>query len=363
MTRLRMQPFADLSVDHVTIYVNDIGASAEWLVNGYGMAVYATADPGEGTATARSVGVGGNQIRLVLTEPLRGDHPSADYLDKHGDGVADIALRVTDAAAAFDEAVRRGARPVSPPAGHDGVVIATIMGFGDVRHSFVQRPDGASEQALPGLRPVAGGASPDAEIGLYEMDHFAVCVEAGQLDATIEFYEQVLDLEMIFTERIIVGSQAMDSKVVQNRSGSVTLTILEPDTSQSPGQIDEYLRNNNGAGIQHVAFATNDIVRAVGVMTANGVEFLATPDTYYSMLTERLDLARHSVEDLRRLNLLADEDQDGQLFQIFAKSVHPRNTFFLEIIERVGARTFGSGNIKALYEAVELQRHRKEARA
>jgi 4-hydroxymandelate synthase len=362
MTRLRMQPFADLSVDHVTIYVNDIGASTEWLVNGYGMAVYATAAPDDGTATARSVGVGGNQIRLVLTEPLRGDHPSAGYLDKHGDGVADIALRVADAAAAFDEAVRRGARPVSAPADHDGVVIATIAGFGDVRHSFVQRPDDASEQTLPGLRPLAG-ASPDPQIGLYEMDHFAVCVEAGQLDPTIEFYEQVLDFDMIFTERIIVGSQAMDSKVVQNKSGSVTLTILEPDTSQSPGQIDEYLRNNNGAGIQHIAFATNDIVRAVGAMTDKGVEFLATPDTYYSMLTKRLDLARHSVQDLRRLGLLADQDQDGQLFQIFAKSVHPRNTFFLEIIERVGARTFGSGNIKALYEAVELQRHKEEARA
>src|SRR3954464_10436137 len=163
MTRLRMQPFADLSVDHVTIYVNDIGASTEWLVNGYGMAVYATAAPDDGTATARSVGVGGNQIRRVLTEPLRGDHPSAGYLDKHGDGVADIALRVADAAGAFDEAVRRGARPVSAPADHDGVVIAPSAGFGAGLPSFVHRPDAASEQPLPGRRP-GGGASPDPQI-------------------------------------------------------------------------------------------------------------------------------------------------------------------------------------------------------
>lgn len=357
-----MQPFADLSVDHVKIHVNDLDASTEWLVSGYGMAVYATDDATDGPATARSTGVGGDNIRLVLTEPLRGDHPSAAYVDKHGDGVADIALRVPDAAAAYEEAVRRGARTVAPPADHDGIVTATIVGFGDVLHTFVQRPETLSEQALPGLRPTAG-TTPDPRIGLYEIDHFAVCVEAGQLNPTVEYYERVLDFDMIFTERIIVGSQAMDSKVVQSKTGSVTLTILEPDRTQDPGQIDEFLRNHNGAGIQHIAFATSDIVRAVDTMSGNGVKFLKTPATYYTLLAERLDLARHSVAELRRLNLLADEDQDGQLFQIFAKSVHPRNTFFLEIIERVGARTFGSGNIKALYEAVELQRQKEEARA
>ncbi len=364
MTGLRMQTFEDLSVDHVAIYVNDLAASTDWLVDGYGLAVYATAVPGTvGKAKARSVGVGGNQIRLVLTQPLSDDHPSAAYLDKHGDGVADIALRVTDARAAFEEAVRRGARSVAAPAERDGITTATIMGFGDVAHTFVQRSGTTHEHALPGLNPVPGSPTVDPKTGLYEMDHFAVCVENGTLDSTVAFYEDVLDFDMIFTERIIVGSQAMDSKVVQNDSGSVTLTIIEPDHKQSAGQIDEFLRSHDGAGVQHIAFATNDIVQAVGSMTENDVEFLRTPETYYDLLDERLDLARHSIPELKRLNLLADEDQDGQLFQIFAKSIHPRNTFFLEIIERVGARTFGSGNIKALYEAVELQRSKEEAHA
>lgn len=354
-----MQTFDDLSIDHVTLYVEDIAKSTDWLVNGYGLTLYATADDLPGRAAARSAGIGGDQIRLVLTEPLTDDHPGAAYLNRHGDGVADIALRVPDAARAFDEAVRRGARPVSTPADHGGVVIATVLGFGDVAHSFVQRDEGTDERALPWLRPVRAAGAADST-GLRQVDHLAVCVPAGELSRTVEFYETVLDFEMIFTERIIVGEQAMDSQVVQSRSGLVTLTLLEPDVSRRAGQIDEFLRNHNGAGVQHIAFSCPDIVRAVGTVAANGIEFLATPGTYYSLLRQRLTVARHSIDELRRLNILADEDQDGQLFQIFAKSVHPRKTFFLEVIERVGARTFGSGNIKALYEAVELQRSKQE---
>jgi len=153
----------------------------------------------------------------------------------------------------------------------------------------------------------------------------------------------------------------MDSKVVQSRSGAVTFTLIEPDLSQQPGQIDDFLRNHGGAGVQHIAFAAEDIVKAVGLITSRGVEFLDTPASYYSLLPRRLRLARHTVDELQGLNVLVDEDHDGQLFQIFSRSVHPRNTLFLEVIERLGARTFGSGNIKALYEAVELQRARDEA--
>jgi 4-hydroxymandelate synthase len=356
----RMQTFDNLLVDHIRLFVNDIATTSKWLVDGYGFAVYATADAhGQTagtakTAGARSVGIGGNDIRLVITEPLAGDHPAAAYVEEHGDGVADIALRVPDAAAAFGEAVRRGAEPVSGPRRHGDLVTATVIGFGHVVHTFVQRPEGSDKGVLPGLRPVAGTV-PRVDSGLTRVDHFAVCLEPGGVDATVEFYETVLDFGMIFTERIVVGSQAMNSKVVQSRNGAVTLTLLEPDQSCDAGQIDEFLRNHGGPGVQHVAFATGDIVHAMETITARGVDFLSTPASYYGLLGKRLKLIRHSVQDLQRFNILVDEDQDGQLFQIFARSVHPRNTLFLEVIERQGATTFGSGNAKALYEAVEHQ--------
>jgi 4-hydroxymandelate synthase len=360
MTTLDMHAFENMLVDHVEFYVADISRARDWLVDGYGFAVYGTgvATP---AAEARSVALGRGDIRLVLTEPLVSDHPGAAYVEKHGDGVAGIAMRVPDAARAFREAVRRGARPVSGPAAADGVVTATIMGFGDVTHTFVQRPDGSDERVLPGLRPVAEpGAGWDA--GLVEVDHFAVCLEAGQLDPTVDFYVHVLGFDMTFTERIVVGAQAMNSKVVRSGSGAVTLTLIEPDLTRDAGQIDEFVKNHGGAGVQHIAFTARDITAAVGAIAARGVEFLSTPSTYYELLRERLELSRHSVEDLRELNVLADEDHYGQLFQIFARSVHPRKTIFLEIIERVGARTFGSGNIKSLYEAVELQRNKDAAK-
>ncbi len=367
------QTFEDLQVDYIEFYVSDIALATEWLVEGYGFAVYAMTDSlgedslGETAASrsagpGRSAGLGKNQIRLVLTQPLARYHRGTAYLAKHGDGVADIALRVADAAAAFGEAVRRGARPVAAPAAHAGIVTATVLGFGDVAHTFVQRPADADERALPWLTPVTEVASAP-EPGLGEVDHFAVCVEAGLIDATVEFYEKVLDFKLIFTEHIVVGRQAIVTKVVQSRSGAVTLTLIEPDVSQAPGHIDDFLEHHGGAGVQHIAFTADDIVHAVRSIKSRGVEFLSTPAAYYGLLAERLRLSRHSLGDLQRHNILVDEDHYGQLFQIFSKSVHPRETLFFEIIERFGARTFGSGNIKALYEAVELQRSRDGAAA
>jgi 4-hydroxymandelate synthase len=354
------QTFEDLQVDYIELYVSDIARATEWLVEGYGFAVYAISGPAGETAASRSVGLGTNQIRLVLTQPLARHHRGTAYLAKHGDGVADIALRVPSAAAAFGEAVRRGARPVAPPAGSAGIVTATVLGFGDVAHTFVQRPAGADERALPSLRPVTA-TPPGPDAGLAEVDHFAVCVEAGLIDSTVEFYQQVLDFKLIFTERIVVGAQAIVTKVVQSRSGAVTLTLIEPDVSRAPGHIDDFLAHHGGAGVQHIAFTADDIVHAVGSIKSRGVEFLATPATYYGLLAERLHVSRHSLGDLQQHNVLVDEDHYGQLFQIFSKSVHPRETLFFEIIERFGARTFGSGNIKALYEAVELQRSKDAA--
>ena len=347
--------FDGMTVDHIEFYVTDLPGRVDTFTTGFGLSVYAASAEGTGT---HSVALGGGDIRLLLTRAIEDDHPAAAFTQKHGEGVADIALRVPDAAAAYAEAVARGARPVAEPDSCDGIVRASITGFSDVRHTFVQRPAGLDERTLPGLRPTAP-AGP-AATGLESVDHFAVCLEAGQIAPAVDYYRTVLGFAEIFTERVVVGAQAMNSRVVQSASGAVTLTLLEPDVSCEPGQIDGFLKKHDGAGVQHVAFATGDIVGSVGAMAAAGVEFLSTPDAYYGLLSGLLDRSRHTVDELRGLGVLVDEDHDGQLFQIFTRSTHPRGTVFMEVIERQGARTFGSGNIKALYEAVELQRRDDE---
>lgn len=344
-------PLQDLSIDHVVLYVEHVDATARRFAQAYGFAVYATSDQ---LGKATSVAIGRDRIRLVLTQARVEDHPAADFTRQHGDGVADIALAVPDTVAAFAEAVRRGARPVAEPAEAEGVVTATIAGFGDVRHTFVQRREGMDSRRLPGFTPVRHPL-PERDTGLLEIDHFAVCLEAGQLQATVKSYEQILGMRNTFTEKIVIGAQAMDSEVVRSSSGDVTLTLIEPDTSRQPGQIDHFIKNHGGSGIQHIAFRTEDVVRSVTTIGEQGVEFLTTPPAYYRMLEDRLRLVRHSVRAFGALNILADEDYEGQLFQIFTRSVHPRGTLFFEVIERAGATTFGSGNIKALYEAVEAE--------
>ena len=334
-------PFAEMQVDHVRFAVADAEAAAAPLVDGYGFVRVADGpvDPG-----ARALVLRQGAIELVLTQPLRDDHPAVPYLRRHGDGVTDIALRVTDAAAAFRLAVARGAAPAASPSASSDGVVAAVAGFGDVTHTFVQR------------------AQPPGPVGrLHTVDHFAVCLEAGQLAPTIEFYRSVLDFEPIFAERIVVGTQAMESTVVQSRSGAVTLTLIAPDTTRDAGQIDGFLADHGGPGVQHVAFATDDIVDAVGAFQARGITFLTTPPAYYRLLAERLRPARHTEPELAELGVLVDTDHDGQLFQIFSRSTHPRGTLFFEVIERCGAQLFGSGNIRALYEAVEAQQRRAAA--
>jgi 4-hydroxymandelate synthase len=209
----------------------------------------------------------------------------------------------------------------------------------------------------------AGPASAAGHPGLLEIDHFAVCVNIGELDETITYYQQALGFTEIFEERIVVGSQAMMSKVVQSRSGDITFTVIQPDPLADPGQIDEFLKNHDGSGVQHIAFSSDDAARSVRTLGARGVEFLSTPSTYYELLGQRVELRRHGLDALRELNILVDEDHGGQLFQIFTRATHARRTLFFEVIERLGAKTFGSSNIKALYEAVELERQRENGRS
>ncbi|QFZ20984.1 4-hydroxyphenylpyruvate dioxygenase [Saccharothrix syringae] len=342
---------------HVEFCVGDATARAGDMVRRYGFEVVAKAGaPGRGDA--HSIAVRSGRTTVVMTEGHTDDHPASLYVSLHGDGVSDIAIRVPDVRRALATAVDAGARVLAEPRTLDepaGAVTARIAAFGDVAHTLVQSPEGAEP---PGLRPVPRRTG-HRGARLDRLDHFAVCLPAGMLDDTVRFYQDVLGFEPVFEERIVIGSQAMNSRVVQSRSRELTMVLIEPDTTTEAGQVDDFVKDHGGPGVQHIALTSDDIVGTVAALRERGVEFLSTPDTYYELLATRLDPTGYTVAELREQNVLVDQDHDGQLFQIFTRSVHARRTFFFEVIERMGAKTFGSGNIKALYEAVELERVRR----
>ncbi|MBE1530665.1 4-hydroxyphenylpyruvate dioxygenase [Actinomadura algeriensis] len=344
------------SVDHIELFVEDVERSAGRLVDRFGFARVGRGGPDTGLRGCESVLLRQRDITLLLTAALGPDHRAAEFVRLHGDGVAVIGIGVDDAQAAFAETVERGAVPVAPPEtfGPDGdrVTFASVIGFGDVEHRFVSR-DRPEGPFAPVIDETTCGRS--GQNLLRAVDHFAVCVPAGELDGAVRHYQEVFGFDQAFEERIIVGSQAMESKVVQDPSGTVIFTILEPDTTRDPGQIDAFVESHGGAGIQHVAFRTDDITTAVRTSGERGASFLSTPGSYYDALTPRLGPIGVPVDDLRELGVLADRDRTGVMLQIFTRSEHPRRTFFWELIERRGARTFGSNNIQALYQAIERQ--------
>ncbi len=322
------------AIAYVELQVEDAHKSAADLNDAFGFLVEertAPARPGLQTLVAAQGG-----IRLLIGSAIEPGHPAGEFVRRHGDGVAVLALLCPDPRAAFAHAVEHGATVLDP----DGLV---ITGFGDIALRFT----GAEDPVL---------AAPTRDGLLQELDHVAICVPAGQLAVAVRFSEQALGFRQIFGEYIEVGTQAMDSRVVQSPSGLITFTLLEPDAERQPGQIDTFLESHEGAGVQHLAFRTDDIAQAVRTMGSHGVDFLRTPAAYFDELERRLGPIGIPVAVLRELNVLVDQDHDGQLFQIFTRSVHERRTFFFELIERRGAGTFGSANIKALYEAVERQR-------
>lgn len=340
-------------IDHVEFYVANADETAARLCRSYGFRVQGQVGP---ATDHHSVLIRQNDIQLLLTEGLAEQHPASVYVRRHGDGPATIALSTEDPDGALTEAVALGAVPVStaePLADVSATSRVRITAFGDVAHTFV-RPGELTSQLDVAL------SGPDVEpLELLDiLDHVAVCVPDGELIPTVQFYERVLGFSQIFEEYIEVGVQAMNSRVVQSPSGGVTLTILEPDTSRMPGQIDEFLRAHDGAGVQHLALRTDDIATSVRTLSDRGVGFLTTPGGYYDELEARLGHVGLPVDTLRGLNILVDQDNEGELFQIFAQSTHPRRTFFFEVIERRKALTFGSANIKALYQAVERERAR-----
>ncbi|MCG6497878.1 4-hydroxyphenylpyruvate dioxygenase [Kitasatospora sp. A2-31] len=335
------------SITHVEFHCTDAGLAAARLGADYGFTVEPGVPQPDGLRTVR---LRQGSIRLHFHSATDPAHPVARYAARHGDGVAVIALGCTDPRASLERAERHGAVVLDRAGG-------LVAGFGDVALRFVPQPDRAAAVAAAGA-PAAGPATAPtpADALLEALDHAAICVPAGELAPAVRFCEAALGLHRIFGEYIEVGEQAMDSSVVQSASGEVTFTLIEPDTARRPGQIDTFLADHDGAGVQHLAFRTGDIATAVRAGRARGVEFLSTPGAYYDALAERLGGTAIPVGTLRELDVLVDQDHGGQLFQIFARSTHPRRTFFLELIERQGAGTFGTANIKALYEAVERQR-------
>ncbi len=350
-------------IDHIELFVGDAQQAAFYYSAAFGFTVVGQGGPETGLVGQRSLLMRQSGITLVLTSGLHPQHPATEYVLRHGDGVAVIAMEVDDAAASFDELVGRGARPLSQPQTYSDfdatVVVAEVAGFGDVIHRLVERRTPLALSAGTGFLPGAiqpaevEQAAPEPVVRL--IDHFAVCVPDRQLRPTVEFYQRVFGFEQIFAEYVDVAGQGMNSVVVQSPSGLVTYTLLEPDTSRRSGQIDDFLAAHGGPGVQHVAMITDDIVSTVDRFAERGVRFLKTPASYYQNLQARVGPVAAPIAELGRLGILVDRDHWGQLLQIFAESTHVRRTFFMEIIERRGARLFGSGNIKALYEAKERE--------
>ncbi|MFJ3788897.1 4-hydroxyphenylpyruvate dioxygenase [Kitasatospora sp. NPDC090091] len=332
------------SITHVEFHCADADLAAAGLGADHGFTVEPGVPQPDGLRTVR---LRQGSIRLHFHSAADPAHPVARYAARHGDGVAVIGLGCTDPRASLERAERHGAVVLDRAGG-------LVAGFGDLALRFVPQPDRTTAGA--GAGATAGAAAGPAGALLEALDHAAICVPAGELAPAVRFCEAALGLHRIFGEYIEVGEQAMDSSVVQSASGEVTFTLIEPDTARRPGQIDTFLADHDGAGVQHLAFRTDDIAAAVRAGRARGVEFLSTPGAYYDALAERLGGTAIPIGTLRELDVLVDQDHGGQLFQIFARSTHPRRTFFLELIERQGAGTFGTANIKALYEAVERQR-------
>jgi 4-hydroxyphenylpyruvate dioxygenase len=351
-------------IDHVELYVGNAAQAAFYLTRAFGFTEVAYAGLETGVRDRVSHVLRQGRIRLVLTGTLRSDTEVAAHHRRHGDGVKAIALSVPSVERAWQEATQRGATALCAPwelsDDGGGVRLAEIAAYGDTVHRFVERGD-YSGPFLPGYREVPHMLDPDpesAEHMLVAIDHIVGNVELGKMDEWVRFYEDVFGMtEMIHfsDEDISTEYSALMSKVVTGGGGRVKFPINEPAQGKRKSQIDEYLEYYEGAGAQHVALATRDIVATVARLQERGVHFLRTPDAYYEEAPARVGEIAESMDDLRRLGILVDRDDEGYLLQIFTKPLGDRPTIFFEVIERHGARGFGDGNFKALFEAIERE--------
>jgi 4-hydroxyphenylpyruvate dioxygenase len=345
--------------DHVELYVGNAKQAAYYYEQAMGFSRVAYAGPETGVRDRASYLLEQNEIRFVVTSALREDHEISRHVARHGDGVKDIALAVPDATEAYRQAVQRGARGVVEPHRLEdefgAVELAAIATYGDTVHTFVNRADYAGPY-LPGYNALDAPAG--AGVGLLAIDHIVGNVELGRMQHWVEFYERVFGMtEMIHfsDEDISTEYSALMSKVMTDGKGKIKFPINEPAEGKRKSQIEEYLEFYGGPGAQHIAMASENVVQTVEALQERGVRFLNTPDAYYDEVPERVGEIEEDYADLRRLGILADRDDDGYLLQIFTKTVQDRPTLFFEVIERHGARGFGDGNFKALFEAIERE--------
>jgi 4-hydroxyphenylpyruvate dioxygenase len=352
-------------IDHVELYVGNAAQAAFYFVHAFGFTETAYAGLETGRRDRVSHVLEQGRIRLVLTGTLMGSDDIAAHHALHGDGVHKIALSVPDAAYAYHHAVDHGARGVMTPHwaedDHGRVQLSSIATYGDTVHLFVQR-EGYEGAFLPGYERRADGAANPPDSGLFAIDHIVGNVELGHMEEWVRYYERVFGMtEMIHfsDEAISTEYSALMSKVVTDGSGRLKFPINEPAEGKRKSQIDEYIEYYKGAGAQHIAVATRDIVECVSALSAQGVQFLAIPESYYEDVPDRIGEIEEDLADLRRLGILVDRDDEGYLLQIFTKPVGDRPTVFFEIIERHGSRGFGEGNFKALFEAIEREQERR----
>jgi len=349
-----------LGTDHIEFWVGNAKQAAFYYQKAFGYRLIAYAGPETGIRDRASYVLEQGKIRLVFTTPIRSNNEIADHVHKHGDGVRVLALWVDDAEKAYYETMSRGAKSFAGPQtmtdDYGEVRTATIHTYGDTLHTFVERKN-YNGPFMPGYKPAK--STFDVEpVGLEYVDHCVGNVELGEMNKWVKFYEDVLGFKMIITfddNDISTEYSALMSKVVSNGNGFVKFPINEPAEGKKKSQIDEYLEFYNGAGVQHIAVITNDVIKTVRALKERGVDFLSVPTTYYDELQDRVGKIDENIEDLKKLGILVDRDDEGYLLQIFTKPVEDRPTLFYEIIQRKGAKSFGKGNFKALFEAIERE--------
>jgi len=346
--------------DYVEFYVGNAKQAAHFYKTAFGFQSLAYSGPETGTKEKASYVIRQNKLTFILTTPLRSNNPITEHIHKHGDGVKVLALKVDDATSAWEETTKRGGKSYLEPvtlSDDDGeVVMSGIHTYGDTVHLFIERGNYRGV-FMPGFRKWESAYNPP-ETGLLYVDHCVGNVGWNQMNPWVKFYEEVMGFRNILTfddKDISTEYSALMSKVMSNGNGFVKFPINEPAEGKKKSQVEEYLEFYNGEGVQHVAVATNDIVKTVTDLQKRGVEFLNIPASYYATVLDRVGHIDEDLEPLQRLGILVDRDEEGYLLQIFTKPVEDRPTLFFEIIQRKGAKSFGKGNFKALFEALEKE--------
>ena len=350
-------------IDHLEFYVGNAKQAVAFYTNCFGFTQTAYRGLETGSRDAASYVLEQGDIRFVLTTAFSPEHPVARFVLEHGDGVAVIALEVPDAARAFEASTSRGADPaigLTESTDDAGVLrFAAVHAYGDTLLKFVEREDYAGLFA-PGFRPAAHSGFKG--VGLTAIDHVVGNVELGAMDRWVRFFADTMGFSQLVhfdDKKISTEYSALMSKVMQDGTGRIKFPINEPATGKRKSQIAEYLEYYRGPGVQHVACATEDIVRTVTTLRDRGVEFLRVPSTYYEDLEQRVGQIDEPIDKLAELGILADSDEEGYLLQIFTEPVEDRPTLFFEVIERHGSRGFGVGNFKSLFEAIEREQARR----